>query len=826
MSTINAVEEMLVGWEDHTSPAFDERTLNAMHAAMGAKGGGSSARRSWSFFAKVSAVAAMVLLCFALLWVWRSSSPSQVPDTGKNIPIAVQLQQERLLAETYFADQNLAGLHQLLRTGLPPTQSLVSGMIVKLNDRSALELLHRLAATWTGDPGENPFQTAIDQLTVPEPNESVPAPNEVTNDIKPTMKQRPPQSETGVAGVVVDELTGEPIVGAQLFGGVSDPNYALTDVKGSFTLTGLRPSADAYICIIAPGYTSKRIIQPVIAGQIRKGIRIRLGRGSRVAGIVSDVHGLPVGRAEVETFHFTNRPVFTDAEGRYEIDGLNPLVDQYLLHVTHPNYPAISTAFTPGPVGQAVQVDPVLKPGVAISGTVTNAAGEPLNGVKVANTTSGAMWNCLRSRTDAQGSYTLKNVDVGEFVLWAVQRNYAPFVHKTTLLEAEGDLHLDIQMVKATPLQGRVIDQAGQPVPQVRVIIDEYEDVRNMDCRRARTDVNGVFILPDTPAEGALSLRVYGQGVSARDFPVDWNQDPLVLQVSRAGRIYGQVVDAETGQPIPSFTVKMTFSKVEKSPGGYSSSWNRQGHLFESTQGQFDTGREDLAVGGGYRMTVIAEGYDRLTLDPARVQTPSAEPERTVFALRKATVLAARVVDPAGHPVSEATIGVFSESERSEPMHWTRFAADERGVFVLEGLGEDQGYVQITAPGYADYLCYRSDLIDESGDPVDVILQPGATLRGRVVDRQGEPLAGIRVHASPVGQRHDLDLPPFARRFTRTNKEGFYELGGLTAGRLHVCFETPERENLAKLPCTVGAGETKELNLDLGSGLVLTAPGS
>ncbi len=822
MSDLNRVEEMLTALEDHTSTALDDRTLRDMFAAVEQVEEATARRPRWKLYASLAACAAMLLIG---AWLARdrpsspSAQPPQVVDDQYPVLRGERLQREQLLAKDGYAQRDLPGLRRLLSTGLPETQAMAATMLVELGDRGALDLLRTLAASWSGDPGDNPFETAVNRLDILEPNRPVSEPNRAPVDANQVTDTPTYEPETGIAGVVVDELTGEPIVGAEVLRRSSDANGAVTDERGVFKLTGMRSGSRVYASFIAPGYTSKRVINRVEAGQVTQGLRVTLGRGSRVTGEVVDTQGHPVVGAEVATFHFTSRPARTDAQGRYLIDGLNPLVDGYSLQVEHPDYPAFSTRFAPGPVGQTVHLDAVLKPGVTIFGTVRDPAGRPLAGVRVANTTSGAMWNCLRARTDAQGRYELRNVDIGEFVLWAVKEGFAPFVSSTNLTVEESRQRIDIRMIEATPLSGRVLDQAGAPVPNVRAIIDEYEDVRNMDCRRATTDANGLFVLSDAPAQGLLSLRVYGQGVSAETFPVDWTERPLELYVTRAGRIYGQVVDIHTDEPLNRFKVKMTFSQVETSPGGYSASWNREGHSFENEAGEFDTGSEDLAVGGAYCMTVMAEGYDRVTLDPVWVQAIAAEPDRTLFQLRPATALARRVVDPEGNPVPDAVIGVFAETERSDPSYWARFATDEQGIFVLSGLGEDQRYVQITAPGFANHLCYRADLGGDDAS-ADVILVPGATLVGAVTDPAGHPYVDVQVRVRQI-QTHGLDLP-FGARSVRTDERGRYLLTEVPVGALEVSFESFLRERLARKTCTVQAGETLELNLNQEEGLVLS----
>ena len=735
------------------------------------------------------------------------------------------IQKELALAKALFAEGDVAGLLALLETGQAETRLAVAQYLAAIGDASALPALERVAEQWEGAPGNNPFQKACEairaRLPEPEPADA--------NAVEPNVPSAPVAAEaepqTGVAGVVVDKLTQKPIEGALVGNKSSDRTAAVpTDAAGRFVLTGMRASQRSFVYVTATGYSSERIITTVVQDRITDGVRIELGPGSRIEGTVTDPDGRPIAGAEVETFHFTNYPAVTGADGRYEIDGLNPVVNSYSLHATHPNYPAVSLQFAPAAVGGAVIQDIVLKPGTDVFGRVTDSAGRPVEGVQVGNTTSRAMWNCITAKTDAQGRYRLENVDRGALVLWAVHGTRGLCVHRTTIGKDAAEMEVDLQLAEPTPLQGRVVDQAGQPVPGVQVVIEEYEGVRNLARKRYTTDDDGGFTIANAPTSGELNLWVFGGGISAVSHTVDFDQEQTVIAVTRAGRIYGQVLDA-AGAPIPEFIVKMTFSEVGESPSGYAATWNREGHSFRSSHGLFDTGSEDLPVGGPYRMTVFAEGYDALTLDPVIVQPISEDPNRTVFRLATATLLAGVAVDERGAPVRDAAVALFAKPERHEPRHWRRFTTDGDGVFVVAGVGREQRYMYVTAPGFAPHYGLKQDLETTDEAPARIVLRTGATLFGTVVDERGRPAPGLTVN---VQKRQDrsarlADYPyPVMNRSTKTDRNGYYELSGLPSGRCYVHIASNAGDTLAGKHPTLSAGESTQLDFGNEEGFTVT----
>jgi hypothetical protein len=250
---------------------------------------------------------------------------------------------------------------------------------------------------------------------------------------------------------------------------------------------------------------------------------------------------------------------------------------------------------------------------------------------------------------------------------------------------------IDIQLPDAHTLPGRVVNREGEPVSQVCVRVVEYEGVNGLGYEGVLTDKDGCFILEDVPMQGELALGVYGERVSGKKYLVDWTQESQELEIAYCGCIYGRVVDGDTEYPISSFTVKLMNSQVDDGGGGgYSVTWARQGHGFTSPQGFFDTGREGLKIGGVFSVTVFADGYDPLTLDPVEVQTVSSQPDRTIFRLHPTSNIVGRVVDETGQPIVGASVTLLSQQERFESRSLASYTTDPQGVFVISGVGQNQ----------------------------------------------------------------------------------------------------------------------------------------
>lgn len=699
------------------------------------------------------------------------------------------LEQEMEMAGQLFARQDLAGLVKLMETGQDATKARIADYLGQIGDRSAMSALQSLAAQWQGPSGDNPFSRAIAAIEArlsPAPPASAVAAESPTPAVQVAALQPPQPSPTGVSGRVVDKVTQKPVQGATVQYMLDNPATATrTDDVGRFTLTGLQPGTHTFIHIMARGYASQRIIPRVVKDQVTPDVLVELDPGCRVQGTVTDPQGRPIAGATARTFFFTNLPVVTGPDGRFEIDGVNPVADSHSLQVTHPDYPAVSTNFEPGAAGEIVYLDIVLSPGTDVFGRVTGPDGKPVEGVQVGNTRSGAMWNCIRARTDSEGMYRLDNVELGELILWASHPRYALHVERATLEAGTAQTRMDIRLEAPTPLHGRVLDDVNEPVAGVTVVVHEYDGVSNLANERYTTDANGVFVIANAPAAGPITLNPFGGGISGELQKFELGQAQYILKVHRAGRIYGKVVMDTTGEPIPEFLVKMTFSSRGGLSSSYSATWNREGYGFRSPEGLFDTGEEDLPTGGRYKMTVTAPGFDPLTLDPVVVQPTTDDPNRTEFRLKPATMLAGVIVDGRGNPVKDAVVAVFSKAQRFDPLHWRQFATDAAGVFVVTGIGNEDEFFYITAPGFDPQYVYRSELDTQTGEPVRIAMA-GGRLFGTVVDEQGRPRANAVIR---IGRDRDIDDVPFISSLTREvqgDAEGRYELSDLPSGHFWI----------------------------------------
>lgn len=123
--------------------------------------------------------------------------------------------------------------------------------------------------------------------------------------------------------------------------------------------------------------------------------------------------------------------------------------------------------------------------------------------------------------------------------------------------------------------------------------------------------------------------------------------------------------------------------------------------------------------------------------------------------LARGVVLQGRVTDAAGVGLADATLNAASSHNtirESLPLLSTRSEAD--GRFRLEDVPQGNVRLQASASGHGSRVV---DVIAPAAD-LELALPPGATLDVRVLDEQGQPVAGAEVRLEPMGEGAPSEL--------------------------------------------------------------------
>jgi hypothetical protein len=206
---------------------------------------------------------------------------------------------------------------------------------------------------------------------------------------------------------------------------------------------------------------------------------------------------------------------------------------------------------------------------------------------------------------------------------------------------------------------------------------------------------------------------------------------------------------------------------------------------------------------------LIAEHDDYSESDRVTV---SVDQRSVNFTLRPLGAIEGRVVAARnGQPVTEFRI---RPELRHDPEPTTLEAdfkriRDEAGRFRLDRIKAGTATISVGAKGFADTTINIPPVVaGETRERVEVRLEPGAVLRGQVVDQDGH---GVRFAQASGG---------YPRRGDVTDSEGNFELDSLTTGPLEL---TVKHEKYApkKVTVVLGNATVNHTRVVLGMGSII-----
>lgn len=418
------------------------------------------------------------------------------------------------------------------------------------------------------------------------------------------------------------------------------------------------------------------------------------------------------------------------------------------------------------------------------------------------------------ARSDAEGRIAWKPAPTGQ---WLVLRAELPGYLAAELQVAPLDPgetrdRLRWELGRLMRGVGRVVDVDDRPIAgvTVRSIDPELEEELKTRSRRegedlvrgeATTDARGVFELADlvpgffdleARARGRVPLRIRGVQIPELEGAVDLGTLVLASGVVLEGRVVDTV-----GEPLAGISIWIggehrtaRFGPWEEEPPDTRT----------DADGRFTSSEH----APGEQVRVLATGEGRLPRRSPWFEVPLGEPLELV--LPAAATVRGVVSGPDGEPVAGASVQLDSspgeeavEERLGILLPRSTFCGDD-GRFELLGVPAGASTLVAKGPGHLPARLPLSE-VPEGGllEGIEVILEAGATLAGRVTDRRGAPLADINVQirkSSGFSQR----------RTVRTNTEGQYELGGLATGPHLAVARTPQgREQRVSVEIMAGA---------------------
>lgn len=461
---------------------------------------------------------------------------------------------------------------------------------------------------------------------------------------------------------------------------------------------------------------------------------------------------------------------------------------------------------------------PVAPPGRAAVELLASGTREPVAGLRVIfdREPFGPGAPAHRDTSDGAGRIALEGLPVGRW--HARADDDFLFVHpQRGFVDVLFDLEpwpTVLTVVRGALVQGSVVDRRGEPVAgaDVRLRFDwpSIEDpaIENRDpglFRRfdeeklaAVTAADGRFAVRGVPSGVAYSIEAAREGFAPHVVPrleVPASETitvpPIVLGEGGALRVRASAGDAS---PVAGAAVRVArLDEPEADPR-----WPDATEPPAGTSGADGAALVPRLRAGSYAVSVIAPGLRPFTRRDVEIAD-----ERTTeiaAALEPGLTLRGVVLDATGAPLPGASV----EARRS--VVWEKATTGADGRFAIEGLEPPAVRVVATASGFASQRM-SVDLIPED---VRIALRREASASGRVVDRDGKPVAHYRLIVEPKEE----DLFSSEGQATRQSldvgdPEGRFRVGSLVPGAYRFRADAPGRG--------LGSGESEVVTVADGA---------
>lgn len=471
----------------------------------------------------------------------------------------------------------------------------------------------------------------------------------------------------------------------------------------------------------------------------------------------------------------------SDGRGRFSLAA--PGAGFYRLRIEAPGYAPTERSLAPLLEARALE-DAHLERESLVQVRVVGEEGEPLEGALVR--ARGSSWSdgwalAAQSRlTDEKGEATLARSKRERLNV-----SSSAMGHSARIVEESSARRLELSLASSGTRALRAVDEDDAAMEGALIVAG------SPPVPLGASDESGGFLVA-LPGSRSLELQVLAPDGRQALVQASLSEDPEAPALRAIFQplltASGRVLSAEDGRPIPGALV-------------WSSGKRDQ---FAITDG---SGRYTLAgiVGARPNASASSPGF----LQSSEELLIDGDKAYASFSLKPAAAIEGIVVDGAGTPVPDAMIEASVHREgrgRSRRARFLggaarRFArqgasptarASAEGRFRIGSLDPERDYeVLADAPSFATSKTLVKGLEPGRTKPdVRVVMRPGQTLRGRIVDEQGLPLAGAEIEArsssSWGGRARRLSRDEPAGRVASSDLEGRFALQRLPTGSLDI----------------------------------------
>jgi len=629
----------------------------------------------------------------------------------------------------------------------------------------------------------------------------------------------PRPTRTRVVGRMVDGASGRPVAGARLRVQENPRQTAVSDRNGAFAFRGLR-AAPRQVHVSLEGYADV-IVRVFPAIEAERVVRIVLDRLARVQGRVVDAAGRGVSGAVVSRFaRGADAPLRrgpatrTRADGSFTLGRVRPGPSRRLFAVAegHAGGASSPIALSPGEARDGLVIR--LTPGGAIDGRVQLPvpAGIPISLQTVSSPEQAApdFWpSDLVSpvRADRSGRFRFNHVPPGRyrFTTW-IGSQFHTF-RRTVRVESGTKVCVDLDLELGPPLEGRVLDARGGPVPWATVRVLSPEPGRPADF--AVSDTGGAFrFIGIGPGPHTLGIDSQGRFFAREVREVAAGREPVEIRLVRKPPFAGRVTRSSAGAPVRSFWVRVH-------PHARHASTVSAKRYFHDPEGRFELTVPQTVLGppavpgGDYDLEA---GTDAGEISPLLrdLSLDRRESDR-VFALclEPGGFIRGAIRSPGGEPVPGARVAVTRVGAPATAWRVT-VTSDARGRFAVGPIQARSFRLRVFHPAWSP--SERVARVIHGGTTgVEVTLQPGGAIRVTARNGSGHP---VRAASLTLQANEPRMVLPERGPHAETDASGRFTFRGLGRGSYTITGALQGRTGAACTTAYVRPGATTDVALE------------
>lgn len=630
-----------------------------------------------------------------------------------------------------------------------------------------------------------------------------------------------PTSEavTAIAGVVVTRETGAPVPDASVrWVGANDQygrkGQALTDAAGRFHTGPIE--ADQYqVTVSHSGHAMAIASELRVEAGVTVEARFELDLGTELvvhASWAADgAAGEPIANAlvqvvvaEAEALRWMSMEARrgrtvearTDSSGTAHLVGLP--VGNVLVRVLAEDAVANNEHVRLRPGTNAHDV--LVELGGAIAGRVVDDRGGPVEGAYVyiapdADFRGDARFHYHRTYavTDGEGQFEHRGLPPGQhFPVAKTREGGVGFGPEGGLaVESGASSPVEITMLPTIDVTGTVSEAEGGVIPGATVELrpmaiwmpsavtgrgtplGDVEGLWDSAFFNAVADEDGRFVVeavPVVPEVGRITVEAQGFVKESREIPgevIGSGRELNIRLVPLEGTVSGRVVDG-AGAPLEGVPM-WALSDDPETPLRIMARTDETGRFMLELP-TLESGAFSIQPG---RLYLSREG---LVSDPPQIAIGGLGDEGLNFQLNSTDLLRGYVVDAeSGTPIRYFEVAVFSDVDGG--FRPVRRVSDEDGRFEIPYDADRDHFARFAAQGYEPVDLRGIEVLTDRETTVQ--LRPGASLSGRVLDSDGNPVEGARLSVATMVADSPYGPSSAMAPAAASDATGRFELGGV-----------------------------------------------